>query len=357
MIYQGWLLAAGLAVFVIVNPMIRVEGRVWQEIVFLYAGFAAGLVALLGATPLVLLPLWLLVQAAVYEQPIELMAVLALLAWAGIAGLALRSKAGAAAGVVRWIVAVNVLVMLLQATGAWTWFWPHLASGFTMTILNPLHPVTGLTSSTGDVACVLAMGLPFCFAGRWAFLGAAGVFALLSTSALSGIVAGLAGLLVLAWPWLRRQASPAVLVPAGLFIGSTFFAAGWSEISGAWTDERWQMWSSARTLCATDFPAALFGRGLGAWEAAVFASPQGVWGSLHFDALQLWYDAGAVGLALAVGAWIWCWARASAAGNRGAMGALVAVAVAQFGHFPFHLAAPLVVTALIAGDAAHGEAP
>lgn len=366
MICKGTLWLAALAVFLLVNPVVGLDGRTWQEAVTIYGGVAAVGVAAAGASPLSILFIYVIAQAAVRPSGGALATLLLLAATAGL--FALAAHAGARR-LLMAIAAANVMAMALQYAGLWLPILRAVSSGATVEVYNALHPASGLTSSTGDLAVVLAMALPFFFAGSpgLAWLAGAGVIAgLLATSALSGIVAGAVGVLVACWPrltaWGRRLGDYALAVPIGLALLAGLYAerpGAWSEVTAAVTDERWRVWWLALKRAAVEAP--IFGHGLGAWASANMtvldhATHQArVWSDLHFDLLQFAYDVGVVGALLAVLSWGWL-ARRAEADNRPALGGLAALAVCQFGHFPFHLGAGLTVAALVAGEAIHGEA-
>lgn len=347
-----WL--AALAVFLVVNPVTGLDGRTWQEIVFVYGGFAAVAWALSGGGLLGLFSIWLLVVAVIYRGPSGFNAVLMLLAFLGL--VALARATGHASLILRAIVGVNVAVFALQAAGLWV---PLLSLAFpaaSLTVYNSLHPHTGLTSSTGDLACVLAVALPLTFTARWWPIGAAGVVVLLWTSALSAIVAGLIGLLIAAWPRIRALGKEWLIGYGVVGLFAVSVACQSAEIRNAFADARWIAWGRALRLWLLDSSAAqmLAGRGLGSWQAAgVYRDgPNGpeLWGALHFDLLQLGYEAGAVAVILALLVVIVLVAGAVQGSRWALVGALVALCICQFGHFPFHLAAPSVVAALVVGE-------
>lgn len=357
----AWIAAVG--VFAAINPVQGMDPRQWQEIVLIYGGTACALVAMsCGSLALSVLGVWITASAALHPSPQAVGALMVALAWWGLAALAHRTGAGAQ--IVRVVVALNVGVMLAQAAGLWLPALRLVSPAAERTIHNPLHPWTGLTASTGDVAVVLAAGLPLLLTAgrRWALVAVAALAALLSTQALSGIVAGTVGLLVAIWPqvrsWWARQAEWRVALAslAGLFItGALGCAPARAEIAQALADERWRVWAAALTRWITTAPISGFG--LGSWSRAPVTildsatSQARVWTDLHFDLLQAGYDLGAVGALLIVAAFVVAWRRASWP----VRGALAALAVAQFGHFPMRLGSGLVVAALVAGEAMRGD--
>lgn len=348
MIQAGALWLVAIAVFAALNPIAGMEQRTWQMSVLTWGGLYAAAVALAGALPPALLAVWIIGLCALTGK---LAVALPLLAALGVYALARR---GPAASVIRTVALVNVAVIALQMAGAWQWL---LRLAFPQAVYqqwNPARMWSGLTGGTGDVACVLAMALPFLALWRppWAVL-AVGV-ALVSTQALSGIVAGMAGLLVALWPRITAKLSPDWRVGFGGVgaMGAVGFL-GREELVSAWTDERWIIWGTSAKRWLTS--ALMLGFGPGTFE--VVAQTPGttprLWQQAHFDLLQLGYETGIVGVILAVIVFAWAWQRASRAGNRAALGGMAALAVCQFGHFPLHLASAGVVAALVMGDATH----
>lgn len=368
-----WL--AALAVFVLLNPIEGIEPRDWQEVVLIYGGLLAAVVVMAGALPPALLFGWCIALAAIHRTPASLGTVLMILAALGLFAAARR---GPAAQIVRVIVALNVAVMVLQALGLWERGLRLVFPAATYTIGNQLRPWVGLTAGTGDLACVLAIGIPFLFyAGRrWRYLLPAAGLALVATQALSGIVAGVVGALVTCWSSLRprTEGDPRILGGAvAAFGGAVLIERG--EIGAAITDARWSTWVDAAHRWFSETP--WFGHGLGSWAIAqgqaaaaaraewsaaqasgvlVYRDSFDAWPQLHFDLLQFGYEAGALGVALVVAVFVWAWRRASAAGNRAALGGLAALAVCQFGHFPLHLASAGVVAMLVLGEAVREKA-
>lgn len=341
-----WLVA--IAVFAALNPIAGMEQRTWQMAVLTWGGIGAAAVALAGALPPALLVVWIVALCAITGK---LAVALPLLAALGVYALARR---GPAARVIVAVAAVNVLVIGIQAAGAWE---SLLRLAFPQAVYqqwNPARPWAGLTAGTGDVGCVLAMALPFLTAGRALWLLPFAGMALLSTSALSAIVAGMAGLTVAFWPRVEHYLTREWRIGFGAVgaMGAVGFL-GREELVAAWTDERWLIWGTSLKRWITAAPIAGFGPG----SFEVVAQTPGVkahlWQQAHFDLLQLGYETGIIGVALALIVFAWAYRRAAAAGNRAALGGLVALAVCQFGHFPLHLASAGVVAALVIGEATH----
>lgn len=349
----GALWCAALAVFVLLNPIAGMEQRDWQERVLLYAGQSAAVVALSGALPPAILGLWIMALAVAQGGIGSTVTVLMTLSASGVYALARRVPV---APIVRGIVAVNVAVMALQAAGAWQAALRLAFPAAVYEVWNPARPLAGLTMGSGDVGCVLAMGAPFCVAGRALWLLPFAVAALLSTSALSAIVAGLAGLAVAFWPQITARLSRDWRMGFGAVaaFGASIFL-GREELIAAWTDDRWRVWWTAGKRWITQAPISGFG--LGAWDAHNITVRDATgwhrWDQAHFDLLQFGYEMGLVGVILIVTVFAWAYRRAQRAGNRAALGGMAALAVCQFGHFPLHLASAGVVAALVAGEATH----
>lgn len=340
-----------LTVFLVLNPVSGMDGRAWAEVILAYAGTAAAVVALATPSlPIAVCCLWLVVVAAMHPSAGAFSAVLLMLGFLGI--FKLSATVGGAV-IIRAALALNILVMGLQVAGVWGPLLQVVFPAAQVTVFNTMHPITGLTSSTGDLACVLAIGIPFLTVGRWRYLLIPAIAALCSTSALSGIVAGLAGLLIIGSPWIKQRMPVGVAVAGVLFAGSSFLMR--KELLDAWQDERWQVWGAA--LAKWMQTNLMFGCGLTSWNSANMAVVEGdqvrVWNQLHFDLLQLGYEAGLVGVVLALGAWVMVVRKLSVTANLVPLGAIVAIGVCQFGHFPFHLAAPSAVAALALGEAYH----
>lgn len=351
-----------LSVFALINPVSGMDGRTWAEAVLVVGGLFAATAALSGAASLFLLCGWLIVVGATMRTASTMPTIMMMLAFLGVVALA-RQHGGAR--VIRWVVAGNVAAIALQVLGAWPWLLRQIP-GVSYAVWNPVRPIHGLTSSPGDVACVLAIGLPFFWldGSRWRWLLIPGGLALVATQATSGIVAGLLALCVALWPLVvaHRGVSAAI---AGAVASLTLLTG---EAGALVADDRWRVWGIVWRHWADEAP--VIGHGLGAWgeiqsaaaraaEAAWLEAQAGgvtvlrpvfdEWAQAHFDLLQLGYEAGLVGVVLALVAW--CALAWQARGNRLALGALVGLAVCQFGHFPLHTASGAVVAALAIGEA------
>jgi hypothetical protein len=294
--------------------------------------------------------LWILLLLALKSAAGAVGIVVLVVAWLGVVALSRRVGAVTA---IRAVVVVNLVVMAAQIIGAWG---PLLGLvGGSVTVHNSGRLVTGLTSSTGDVACVLAMSGPFLLAGRWRYLLVPWAIALLWTQALSGIVAGVVALLVALWPSIRPKAGmDGRLATWGVCGLVAALVLGRGEIASAWGDERWTVWGAA--LARWTDGNFWTGHGIGSWAAQNFAvvdeaaGQVQVWETLHFDLLQHGYEAGLIGVALVMAAWVaLCW-RSASVGNRAALGGLAALAVCQFGHFPLHTASGTIVAAMVVGE-------
>ncbi len=351
----GVLWCASLAVFVLLNPIAGLDQRDWQEMTLIYGGHAAAVLALSGALPPAALGIWVVILAAWHRGPWSVNTVM--LVFAGLGVYALAQRTAHVTRIVQTIVGLNVAAIALQAAGVWESALRLVFPRATYTVFIEGRPWAGLTAGTGDVGIVLAMGLPFLTRGRALWLLPAAVLALLSTEALSAILAGMAGLTVAFWPKIRAQFDRDWRTAWGVLAGfglSSFL--GREEILAAWSDDRWKVWWAGGKRWLTEAP--VFGFGLGAWNAQNLTVRDGhklhIWDQAHFDALQLGYEAGLVGLALGIWVFAWAWQRARGTGNSVALGAMAALAVAQFGHFPLHLAAGGVMVALVAGEATRG---
>ena len=355
---RGALWCLALALFLLINPVIGTHDvRAWQEMVLIYGGISAAVVTMAGALPLSAAGLWIVYSAAAHKLPGALTSVLLLICLLAVYALARRHGA-------RWllvtIVAVNCAAVVLQLVGAWVPLLRLFAPEASAPVFNPLHPAPGLTGSTGDLACVLAMALPTLIVMRLWAVAVLAVAVLLTTDALSGISAGVAGVLVALWPQIRARYNRDWMVgfgAVGLFgVGA---ALEIPEIKAALADERWRVWAAAGKRWVTTHP--IDGFGLGAWASGNMtmfdeaAKQARIWTDLHFDLLQAGYDLGLIGVALIVWVWAWLALRSWRAGNFGALGGLVALAVCQFGHFPMRLAACALVAALVAGEAARNH--
>ena len=352
---RGALWCLALALFLLINPVIGTHDvRAWQEMILVYGGISAAVVTMAGALPLSAAGLWIVYSAAAHKLPGALTSVMLLLCLLAVYALARRHGA-------RWIlaaiVAVNVAAVALQLSGAWVPLLQLFAPEASAPVYNLLHPAPGLTGSTGDLACVLAMALPTLIIARLWPLVTLAVVALLTTDALSGIAAGVVGALVALWPAIRARWNRDWTIgfgAVGLF--GVGVALEIPEIRAALRDERWTVWAAAGKRWLTTHP--IDGFGLGAWASGNMTMFDGatkqarVWTDMHFDLLQAGYDLGLIGVGLIVWAWGWLALRSWRAGNFGALGGMVALAVCQFGHFPMRLAACALVAALVAGEAA-----
>jgi hypothetical protein len=143
------------------------------------------------------------------------------------------------------VVGVNVAAFALQVAGLWLSTLRLVFPGATLTVHNSLHPFTGLTSSTADLACVLAITLPLC--APQTLVLAAGAIVLVWTSAFSGIVAGAVGLLVAFWPRIKATGREWLIgwSLVGLMACGIACERVGGEIGAAVVDARWTAWSAA----------------------------------------------------------------------------------------------------------------
>jgi hypothetical protein len=330
---------AALAVFLAVSPYpaAELDQRVWMEVVFTYAGSIAAVVALARSVPLSLFGIWAVGLSLLHRSPYSLQATFMVLCFLGLyrlaQGDALRRR------VLLAIAGINVVTIFLQAVGVFELVIPRVH-------YNAGRLLTGMTPSSADAGCVLAMCLPF-VPGWWLVPAAA---ALLATQASSAIVAGVLGLVVAHWSRVRRWGF-AGFVGGLMALGLTVNLV--DGIMGVLTDDRWRLWGyTVRDWWGSGPVPFVLGSGWGAYHVGLLNGKSlDVFDQAHFDALQLGVEAGVVGLALAGWAFVHLVRRARDIGHMQALGAMAALVVAQFGHFPFRLASGAVVIALVAAEA------
>lgn len=347
--------------FVLVNPLLPEQQRVWESAVFLWAGLSLAAVAVADSFALKSLVMWLFAAALLHRSPASFQFVLFVLGGLGFYAIARQNKYR---NLIRVIAVSMTIAMALQAAGFYESIAQLIVPSYKRIIYNDARALSAMTASTGDAGVVLAMAVPYFTEGIWWLFLPGILLALSATKALSAIIAAACGLIVVCFPYALSVHRQMRGYSRGLAVLGWTMAVAFiiplinriDPIYGALTDERWSVWWIAlKRWAASDWQLFWTGYGPGSWKfkfpLIAVGNKLHHWQQAHFDILQFAFEVGAVGLMLLclVGfETIW---RAHHRKDAVAVGGMVALIVAQFGHFPWHLGVGGVMSVLVFADA------